>query len=122
MTVLESTFCCAVGELDHLGFSKSPQEALKDIGGHYWHSDERAFIFFTEVRRKGRSKKVTGRYGEKLKAYIKKHKLGTVIATDTKKNVNSGNHVRMYVWTVNKTNFKKWCKLHNCYNNFNDWF
>ena len=43
---------------------------------------------------------------------IKKHKLGNVIQTEKKHNPNSGNKIRVYLWTVDKKALSKWFKRH----------
>ena len=44
---------------------------------------------------------------KKLWAYIKKHKLGTVMKTRARRNPNSGNNIVVYVWSIDHTALKK---------------
>jgi hypothetical protein len=49
-----------------------------------------------------------GAYGEQFAAYIKKNKLGDVVASQRRVNPNSGNQVKLWVWTLNKQELVKW--------------
>jgi len=49
-----------------------------------------------------------GGYGERFAAYIKKNKLGDVVASQRRVNPNSGNQVKLWVWTLNKQALVKW--------------
>lgn len=51
-------------------------------------------------------------YGVKLAAFITRHKLGTVVASPTKINPNSGNPLKVWIWTVNHQRTYNWWKEH----------
>lgn len=107
MATLEDTTCCGLDEID--GLNSTPELTLKDIcADKYpsWEDDamRHAFILFTDVWSRGR--------GRALAAYIKKHKLGIVIQTPhLRKNPNSGNRIRVWVWAPNENNLKAWWKI-----------
>lgn len=47
-------------------------------------------------------------YGEDFRNYILDHRLGSVISNDFKRNPNSSNQIRTYVWTMDRSNLAKW--------------
>lgn len=59
-----------------------------------------AFLLFSHKA----SNKVTQRFAELIEA----EKLGDVWRSEPSKNPNSGNDIVVYVWKVDKDNFKKW--------------
>jgi hypothetical protein len=66
-----------------------------------------AFFIFTQA---GTATDPNGRtaYGDHFKEWIEAQKLGTVIVTEPNLNENSGNLVKVYVWTVNRDAFLAW--------------
>lgn len=50
------------------------------------------------------------RYGTNLAAYITRNKLGKVISTGTSINPNSGNLLKVFVWTVDHKALEKWAE------------
>lgn len=50
-------------------------------------------------------------YGDRLKEFIEKSNLGTVIVSPANRNDNSGNMVEAFIWTVDRDNFKAWDKV-----------
>lgn len=91
--------CCAVAELDGIQDS-TLSRTLRDIYED-WFIEEvfnGRFIVFTDND--------SCEDGDELRDYIKKHNLGTVVVTRKAVNPNSGNYVKVYVWTVNIPKFK----------------
>lgn len=115
----ESLVSCGVYEISGIG--RSPAAVtLKDVGQDikdWWEPvifmDEEdhprhtvpAFIIF--------SHHAGNRRGKSLRALIEKKGLGTVWTSDARKNENSGNHIVVYVWTVDQPAFVKWIE-ENC--------
>ncbi len=108
MTVqVNQTQCCGFKEIDGIEYANTPEEtkqALKDVCRDFFDGEDAAFLFFTGVSKE--------RYGQKFKALILKNKLGTIIETKAKRNPNSGNAIKAWVWTVNRKNFKEYAKKH----------
>lgn len=116
MAYLESSPCCAMDIID--GVDDTPQEVLRSIcdekypdkewcdEDEEYGSDkkEQAFIVFTD----NVSKKDSG--GEGLAKYIKKNKLGSFIVTRARRNPNTDHMVKVWVWTPNERNLKRWYK------------
>lgn len=104
MTVtLDETKCCGVKEIDGLSYTDTPQEALKDVWDSYHNrGNDCRFMIFTGVTNE--------KYGQKFRNLIIKEKLGKVIETESKVNPNSDNPIKVWVWTINKTNFKNYAR------------
>lgn len=98
-----STSCCAVDDIGGLSDTKSPCLAVQ-YTAHKQFSEEEpaAFYIFTETTK--------GSYGRRLKAYIEKRGLGSVVVAPAKKNPNSENSVRPYMWVVNRGALRKFWK------------
>lgn len=109
MATLESTSCCGVDEIE--GLRPRPEQTLSQIGDEKFSTDgweeqrKQAFILITDTVESGK--------GRELVAYIKKHKLGTVVGTKrSKKNPNSGNAIEAWLWSPNERNYRKWWITH----------
>lgn len=103
MTYLNNTSCCAVDEIN--GIDEKPKDVLISICDEkYGGGDSKqAFIIFTD--------NVTEySHGENLAKYIKKNKLGSLQVTRARKNPNSGNLVKVWIWTPNERKLKMWYK------------
>ena len=109
--MLESTNCCGVDEI--AGLADTPEETLKDVcyekyplkNSNCWYDEEgeeQAFILITDTVKRG--------FDKKLVDYIRLNKLGVVIGTKPKKNPNSGNRIRAWLWSPNEKNLNKWFK------------
>lgn len=61
-----------------------------------------AFVIFSDTVQRG--------YGSKLAAFIKSHKLGTIIPSQIKTNPNTKNKIRMWIWQINPTALERWLK------------
>ncbi len=103
MATLQEVTCCGIRELDGVQGRPAHDTIVDDANEYFGDDAERAHIFFS----------VIGNYalsGRALAAYITKNRLGTVIRTKRAVNGNTGNPLIMYVWTVNKTTFKRFWK------------
>lgn len=110
MTYLNHTACCGLDEID--GIDDTPKNVLVSVcedkyPDREWAEDgdqigqEQAFILFTD-------NVSDNNYGVNLAKYIKKNKLGTFTATRARENPNTGNMVRVWVWSPNEKNLKAW--------------
>lgn len=116
MAHLEETPCCGVQFIDSIQ-DETPKETLLAVcakkyedGENEWgdYSDpwEQAFLVFTD-------NVSDSDYGNKLAKYITEHKLGGVKATRQRRNPNTTNMIKVWVWTPNERNLKKWYNKHN---------
>lgn len=100
------------------GLDDTPQEVLRHVceakyPDREWCDDdepigdEQAFIVFTDNVSED---KYPDDGGENLAKYIKKNKLGSFIVTRARRNPNTDHMVKVWVWTPNERNLKKWYK------------
>ena len=91
--------CCGVREMH--GISEcSTEQALRLFGQQAaYHSDNFSHVFFTQAGSR--------RYGQNLAATITRLRLGKVVASEKKRNPNSRNLLKMWIWTVNWKAFRK---------------
>lgn len=112
--MLESTSCCGLDIFD--GLSNPLQVLNKICRERYSDGGTQAFVCFTDT--------VSNGNGKNLCDYINKNKLGVVISTRQKKNPNSGNVIKVWIWSPNERNLKAWAKI-NCpdyyFDNDTDW-
>jgi len=102
MITIERTNCCGFKEIDNLCDGTAEQN-LKETCEQFFNDDnDAAFLFFTGVSKEG--------YGQKFKKLILKEKLGEITETKAKRNPNSGNKIKAWIWAVNKTKFKQYAK------------
>ena len=126
---VRSMSCCGVREISGLrGYCGGPAAMrafvayLKQPGGYpagykatkpgdgtssaAYNSSFR-YVFFTQAQ----PQKINNRgYGYAFAAFIRKHKLGEVVIASEGDHVNpnSGNHLKMWTWTVDHDRLNKW--------------
>lgn len=66
------------------------------------------YVIFTQATHKKDTDKEG--YGEKFAAFITRMKFGTLIATEPGRNPNSGNQLKLWVWTPDHAAIKKFLK------------
>jgi hypothetical protein len=100
MAHLKETECCGIRELDGIMSDNDARKSVVDAA-EQWHEEDvdGAFVFFSSFG--------SSTAGQNIAAYIEKYKLGTVMKTRPTLNPNSGNVLTMWVWTVNKRNFRR---------------
>lgn len=109
--MFDTTPCCGISFWDGLD-NVDPHDTLMAMCeakypgvDEEWGDDEdgvkQAFIIFADV---------VGENGEALAAYIKKNDLGYTISTLQKKNPNSGNLIKCWIWSPKERNLKAWYK------------
>ena len=94
--------CCGIREIEGIG-ELSAKEVMADLAEDFRYDHKWRHAVFTQAGKKAR-------YGLSFAAFIKKHKLGTVVASPTKENPNSGNPLKAFVWTVNWPALRKYLK------------
>lgn len=99
MAHLQKTHCCGIRELDGVQGCTALQAAI-DAANDWFAGEVRngAYIFFSTTS--------GHKIGHNLAVFIEEHGLGKVIQTKPNRNPNSGNLLTMWVWTVDKKNFK----------------
>ncbi len=111
--IIENLECCAVKELNGIQeYEFKVDILLNDTLGKiedYIKDCEfdniPTFFIYTTTNK--------NEIGDKFKELIESKKLGIVKKSSTKKNLNSGNLVTVYLWEVNIPNFEKCIKLHD---------
>ncbi len=116
MATLEETPCCGVQFIDSIQ-DETPESTLVAVcakkyeeGENEWGDyDEpwrQAFLIFTDNVSDSDN-------GKDLEDYIKEHKLGTVKATRQRRNPNTENMIKVWIWTPNERNLKAWYRKHD---------
>lgn len=107
MADLEDNFaCCGLREINWLSEHRTPESALFSLSGFALQKDRKwRHAIFTQAGR--------GRYGDRLKAYILQHQLGSVVESPGEVNPNSGRVLKAFIWTINWTAVDAWMKAHN---------
>ena len=98
---LDSMNCCGLREAS--GLQDTPiKDCIYEVArSRFGYEYEKfGFVIFSE--------KAECRRGSKLKAYIKKHKLGTVVQSPIEVNPNTSNRLRVYIYTIHQDNLLKW--------------
>lgn len=127
MPNIRETHCCGLGDMDGLqyhddmgddeynaGLLPSPEDCVMSA----WY-ERLAFVTFAQATFRTSLLdsdeaiafyKVANRQGWKLAAYIRKHKLGTIVGGRKAVNPNSGNDLRVWLWTINRPALERWNK------------
>lgn len=113
---IQETSCCGLKEIEHLSSCASPLDAIRKLIYYYTTSEDEdgndldkpafaspefAHLIFTEAIGPHGDKPNKRHYGASLARFIRKHELGSVVASSSAVNPNSGNFVRVYTWTIN---------------------
>lgn len=83
---IDSIECCGIYEIN--GLDTRPVNIIKGIIEHL-HRDYRLLIFHDAIKYKR---------GEKLAAFIRRHKLGRVVASSTVWNPNTSRNIKMWTY------------------------
>lgn len=101
--------CCGVQELERLGEESSPTSALLHLfKNNYFFSSCAHFIFTAAVHSNTKPSNPRSNYGEVFKKFILGEGLGTVVCSEWKRNPNTLNWVRVYVWTFDRDALLRW--------------
>ena len=119
--------CCGVAEIDGLQYRRygvttpfDPEKALRQLyndGWSQWNDngeqddDGPPFLIFTAVvAAYGSDYALDLTNGDVLMKYIRDNRLGAVKRSQPKRNPNTDNEVRAYLWTVAPKNFNAWAQ------------
>ena len=114
MCEIYETQCCGVKEIDGIMEHKNPENIIKHTIENIFDFYDSpkiqcAFITFSGViGKKRKSKNPKNTIGNRLLKYIKQHNLGNVKASITKRNPNSNNLIKLYMWEIKSKNMKSW--------------
>ncbi len=98
--------CCGIAELVDIQLARTPEDAILPV---YRGTHDQGIILFSEARLRDNGSLTDWKgIGNQIRDFIRAKKLGTVVQLPTTKNPNSGNHVRAYLWRVNRTAMMKW--------------
>jgi hypothetical protein len=107
------TSCCGLREISGLSYHNTPGEAMREfaLGAtrlNYVRSGRVlvcSHVIFSAADG-------ANDYGDKFAAYIRRHKLGTIAISRRLTNPNSGNPLKVWVWSINKTALLAWARKH----------
>lgn len=103
---LDQLSCCGVAEVigvQHAVDAGGAEAVIAGVG-----TPRHPFLILTGIVTKS-----TDRGCGEVAAYITEHRLGEVTATPTSgRNPNSGNHLKVWVWKVNKVKLRAWRLTH----------
>ena len=97
MIDINKTTCCGLDEIFDLEEETKPM--LLNISERFL-DEKTAFYVFSDVSYSSS--------GKNLAKMIKKLKLGTITTTKYKTNPNSGNKLKIYVWSVDSKKLRDW--------------
>ena len=97
--------CCGIKEISGLSYAKNSAEAMYSFMNNSYDWNQRfRYVIFSQA-------KTNATYGKKFAAFIRKHKLGsTVVTRGEHRNPNSGNVLKIWIWTINWFAVKTWYK------------
>lgn len=99
--MISKTTCCGLREYSGVMSKKSTKEVIYDAYKDF-KAMKTAFVIFSCPTSRGEL--------QKLVRYIKANDLGTTVITDSRRNPNSGNMLRIMVWGVHQKNIVEWEK------------
>lgn len=98
--------CCGITEINHLAID--PEAQVRDFCEYFCNGagniDPNPLVLFTDAAKNKR--------GTKLAAYLKKHKLGKVIASPKAENPCTNNIIQGWFWKVNLGRLNTWAEKH----------
>lgn len=112
---IENTSCCAVEDINGLSDHDTPEEAMEEFCEHYYDghygpmSPLPGLILFTAVVGYT-DNKAKPSYGPNFKAFILKHRLGSVVESPlTTNRQNHPNHqIKAWLWRPNQKALQAW--------------
>ncbi len=109
--ITETDISCGVMQISRLQ-TKTPKALIKEAYDHNEAGKEWAeeFIHLLWSDNLGGPNRVTPRGGDKLAIEIRKKKLGKVFVTRARRNPNSDNQIKTWMWAVNWRAVKEYLK------------
>lgn len=113
MLNIEDMSCCGIKEISGISSRQDFTESfISFIGDHGFSprdKKDKGFCRFLLFSQASRSPNPVRGYGENFKKWILAHKFGKVSSTGGDvKNPNSGNYLKIYIWTVDWEAIRKW--------------
>ena len=104
MSDLQETTCCGLYEFSGLSNNRPDGGFLRSIVTEMIDENDfiPAFVLFTDINKKSK--------GHNLMKDIVERGLGTITRTGARRNPNTGNYIRAWIWGVNKGEVKKYAK------------
>ena len=105
MSILISRLnCCGINEIADI-YENHPDIITNQIAKDYVEKgNQSAFYIFSDIGDK--------KIGNSLAKYIKKNKLGLITKSPSRINPNSGNSLKVWIWTLNKQNLRNYWNKH----------
>lgn len=111
MEINDQLDCCGLREMSGIYYG-TPQSTIMEFADNSYQDYDLISRYenanFRHVIFSQAGSKAT--YGRKLAAFITKHRLGTVVSSLTKVNPNTGNPLKVWIWTVNHQRTYNWWK------------
>lgn len=107
---LRQTGCCGMKEIDNLSHVALPADALRDIALPL-HITKTTYAIFSGVTKRTAPDHASSRmddYGRSFADYLLSMGLGNVIQTNEALNLRSGNHLRVWVWQIDRDALHRW--------------
>jgi len=104
MTSIHLTPCCGLQVIDDL--EDTSPKILADICKEKfdgWKEYEHAYLIFTDD--------VCQKNGERFARYLKKNKFGKVHSVPPRKNPNTGNYIKVWVWAPSERRLMDWYRV-----------
>lgn len=103
--------CCGIRELNNLSRFGNEVAALKSFAKFVYDPSKLNSQFRFAVFSEANNYRTKAGYGSRFAAFIRENKLGAVIETEGwATNPNSGNPLKVWVWTVDHDAVKEWVK------------
>lgn len=113
MLSIDDMRCCGIKEISGLSsrqdFTNSFIDFIRVQGFYPKEKSDKGFCKFLLFSQASRTPNPVTGYGERFQKWIRDHKFGKVTSTGGDvRNPNSGNYLKIYVWTVNWEAIRKW--------------
>ena len=98
--------CCGIQEIEDIcDNTNHPEDTIRLVARTRFDDQcSCAYYIFSDIGEK--------KAGKNLVKYIKKNKLGNITKPPTRINPNTDHSVTMWIWAVDKANFRKyWAKI-----------
>ena len=107
---IEVMTCCGIKEICDLAEHATPLEAMQSFGNECLEGDMTNYRYAVFSQANHPERPLRNCYGVNFAAYIRRHRLGSVVTTRGKDliNPNSGHLLRAWIWTVDWSAVSKW--------------
>ena len=110
---IDDLSCCGIKEISGISsrqdFTESFIQFIGEQGFYPATKGDKGFCRFLLFSQASKTPNPVRGYGERFQKWIRDHKFGKVTSTGGDvKNPNSGNYLKIYVWTVDWEAIRKW--------------